>query len=422
MSEKPNDPLDEYRVPDSIEEASQAKLADIGLEDSRDGGTAKMLLRLRDSELQEEVHQYRNGDFTVYWSASNSPFDFPEVWEPNVEYFGDPSPTGVKVGFHLKAEFGYSIVSHTEDPNTWDSRHPKYTRAVQQSLRRIISSIESKNESPLILLPQVRAVRKSASEQQQRYAKKGNELLRKARDLLNGLVRIALHEAKDLPSTPDSYALQTYPVRGEADKTLREQRKRIAERNSPAFLFRIELERFWSYFAERAEVNWHFTEITKNLGIAEKVAKRYERILRSIERDLNSVDEHIVQSASLEIACTVIEAKIIEADRMPEVEEVMPDVGPTYYNRTIRAGKALRHYEAQEGNVPSFENYGALTDWLATHVPEQFGGREVGPTSYRNALKETGCWCGNRPGTTEGLEQTIQKTMDFAKDNIERGK
>ena len=412
--------IDRHGVREGVEDASFDKLIELGTGDGPESAAAAHFLRRRGIPIRQHTHRFRNRDLAGYWTSDNSPFDLSGKWTPQVDYFAEPTRNGVKVGFKLRTGTGFEVISREEYPETWTT-HPKYMRAVKQSLNRIVSAFESKEGSPLSLLSEILSIRQSASEQRDRYASEGAKLLKKVRGALNALVHIGIGDLEQIPSTPSSdYILDTYPTReGNRDKVQR-QRKLIAEKYSPASLFRVELEKLWDFIRKREKSSWHFSSIMGDAGIPERVTKQSRSVITSLYRDLKSVDEQIVRPASLEIACTVVEAKIVEANRLPTVKEVMPDVSPTYHNRTIWAGDTLKHYKDREGQLPPLDDYRDLKEWLASHVSEPPGADPVGPESHGQALKATGCWHNKRSGATEGLDKTIQAAIRYAKDNNER--
>ena len=420
MSNEQQPLSNQYRVPQEVSDASLAKMVEIGLENDRDGGAARMLLQNR-PHLREKHHVCRNGSHDIYWEVEESRFDFSGEWHPKVKYRTESTRKGVKVHVIEDDISGFRVVNTTADPDKWNKRHPKQARAVRESLRRVISASESPG-NPLRVIPDMRAIKESAHEQQERYARKGNSLLRKVRWLLNGIVHIGLDSLDtEVPDIPSGYRPVAYPTQTTEDEAFQENRRRIAEQHSAVFLFRCEMERLWHFIMWRQEAEWDLASIVASAGIGPKVAKRYEKVLFSMYRDLRSVDEDIIRSSSLEIACTFAEAKIIEADRLPTVEEIIPDIGQAHHNRTIWIGKTLRHFEEDNERLPLVKTYSELSEWLATHVPEQIDVPTVGRTRYRDALKATGCWCGTSSGKTEGLIETMQNAIHYAESNFEKG-
>lgn len=417
--------IDREGAREGVENASFDKLIELGMGDGPKSAAAAHFLRRRGIPLQRPIHRYRNRDLTSYWASEHSPFDLSGEWTPQVDYFAEPTGDGVRVGFKHRTGSGFEVISREDDPEMWTT-HPKYMRAVRHGLSRVVSTFKSESTSPLSCLSGVRSVHRSASEQRNRYASEGAKLLRKIRGALNALVHIGIGDSDKIPSVPPSdYILDTYPSRTKDGRELQHQRKLISEKYSSASLFRVELEKLWDFIRKREKFPWHFSSIMTNAGISESVIKQSQSVITSLYRDLKSIDDHIVQPASLEIACVVVEAKIVEANRIPSVEEVLPEISTIHHNRTVRIGKTLQRFKEENGHLPSFDKYGQLNAWLAEYVPKQFSTDRPdkdlpSAASYGNSLKATGCWQNESSGATKGLPETIREAVRYAKDNIER--
>ena len=409
-------------VRDEIENATSIELIEIATSSVRglESSFALDLIRSRELPVSARIHQHRNGSYMQYWISENGPFDFSGAWHPPVHYFVESTQDGATAGCLVPSRKGDDSISKQEYPDSWCT-HPQYMDTIGQNLSRVVSAFESREDHPICNLSGIRSVRQSAHEQCERYKQKGVHLLGEIHELLSGLASIGVLSLGVLPTKPSqSVAQDVYPVKKDGERKIAETRKQVAEEHSPAFLFRAEIGKLWDIIRWRDELDWHLPSITANAGIPENIAKQSESVLASLYRDLKSVDDNIVQPFALAVACEVIEAKIIQANRLPTIKEAMPEISSVYHNRTIRIGKTLRRFEKENGQFPPVKDYSQLKEWLAINVPEQFDVREVGPASYGKALKVTRCWKNERPGATKKLSKTIREAISYAQNNNER--
>ena len=412
--------LVDSKVRNKIENAPFIELIKIASAGSVGSVVALEVIDNRGIPLIPGMHEHRNGNSMDYWISRNGPFDLSGEWHSPVDYFAESTREGVTAGFMVPSRKGLDLIFKQEEPDSWYT-HPQYMDTIRQNLGRVVSAFECRGDYPLCNLSEIRSIRRSASEQCSRHEREGANLLRRIHELLSGIAVIGVGSLGVVSSKPSqSDTRDVYPVRKDSKRRIAEMRKQIAEKHSPAFLFRAEIEKLWDVIRWRDEFDWHFSSITANAGIPEKIAKQSESVLASLYRDFKSVDDDIVQPLALEVACEVIEAKIIQEDRLPTVKEAMPEISAVYHNRTIRIGKTLRRFEKENGQFPPVKDYGQLKEWLAINVPEQFDVREVGPASYGKALKVTGCWKNERPGATEELSETIQEAIRYARNSNER--